>query len=346
MGSTDGSDWVPAWAEALDELGSRIRDAVRAALAQAYAGEGRGGDLAAAVGVGAGDVTFGIDAVAEAEVTRWLEEEAALRPLSLLTEDAGWRHRAPAQGGGSEEVADFDHGGPRLVLDPIDGTRPLMHDLRAAWVVLGGAGPGAGAPVLSDLDFGLLTEIPDTRGRCGRVLTAARGRGARIHEIDLASGTAAADRELRADDDPRLDRGHFPFFGFTPAGRAAAQALSRDVFDALEGVDPLTVLDDQLCSNGGQFALLACGTYRAVVDARVTLNEIHGMDVQTAKPYDLAGGIVVAREAGCVVERPDGAPLDMPIDATTPVEFAAYHNGATRAGMAPGLARAFASPDG
>ena len=29
MGSTDGSDWVPAWAEALDELGSRIRDAGR-----------------------------------------------------------------------------------------------------------------------------------------------------------------------------------------------------------------------------------------------------------------------------------------------------------------------------
>ena len=113
MGSTDGSDWVPAWAQALDELGSRIRDAVRTALAQAHAGEGRGGDLAAAVGVGAGDVTFGIDAVAEAEVTRWLEEEAARRPLSLLTEDAGWRHRAPAPGGGSEEVAGFGHGGPR-----------------------------------------------------------------------------------------------------------------------------------------------------------------------------------------------------------------------------------------
>lgn len=346
MGSTGGSDWVPAWAQALDELGSRIRDAVRTALAQAHAGEGRGGDLAAAVGVGAGDVTFGIDAVAEAEVTRWLEEEAARRPLSLLTEDAGWRHRAPAPGGGSEEVAGFGHGGPRLVLDPIDGTRPLMHDLRAAWVVLGGAGPGAGAPALSDLDFGLLTEIPDTRGRRGRVLTAARGRGARLREIDLASGAAAADRELRADDDPRLDRGHFPFFGFTPAGRAAAQALSRDVFETLEGVDPLTVLDDQLCSNGGQLALLACGTYRAVVDARVTLNRIHGTSVQTAKPYDVAGAIVVAREAGCVVERPDGAPLDMPIDATTPVEFAAYHNGATRAGMAPALTRALASPRG
>lgn len=350
MGPTDASgrapDWVRAWAPALDELGARIRGAVRAALAEAHAAEGRGGELAAAVGVGAGDVTFGIDAVAESEVTRWLEQEAAQRPLSLLTEDAGWRHRAPASGGGSEEVSGFDHGGPRLVLDPIDGTRPLMHDLRAAWVVLGGAGPGAGAPNLSDLDAGLLTEIPDTRGHRGRVLTAARGCGARLRELDLVSGDVAADRELRADGDPRLDRGHFPFFGFTPEGRAAAQALSRDVFQALEGIDPLTVLDDQLCSNGGQLALLACGTYRAVVDARMTLNRIHGTDVQTAKPYDLAGGIVVAREAGCVVERPDGAPLDMPIDATTPVEFAAYHNGATRAGMAPALTRALASSGG
>ena len=280
-------------------------------------------------------MTFGIDAVAESEVTLWLEQEAAQRPLSLLTEDAGWRHRAPASGGGSEEVSGFDHGGPRLVLDPIDGTRPLMHDLRAAWVVLGGAkkkGRSSYLALRTLGDAGLRTEYPTRAGTAAASVLLRPARQQRPPpEIDLASGARArADRELRADDDPRLDRGP-PFFGFTPEGRAAAQALSRDVFQALEGIDPLTVLDDQLCSNGGQLALLACGTYRAVVDARVTLNKIHGTDVQTAKPYDLAGGIVVAREAGCVVERPDGAPLDMPIDATTPVEFAAYHNGATRA---------------
>lgn len=343
-GSTGGIGWPGEWAPALEELGSRIRDAVRAELARAFAAAGgtraRRGELSAQVGVGAGDVTFGIDVVAEAEVTRWLDEQAALRPLSLLTEDAGWRHRGPAAGGGSEDLVGFDHGGPRLVLDPIDGTRPLMHDLRPAWVVLGAAGPGPGAPLLSELEVGALTEIPDTRGRVGRVLTAVRGQGALTREVDLVTGETSPERALEVDEDSRLDRGHFPVFGYTPAGRAAAQALSRDVFAALEGIDETTVLDDQLCSSGGQLALVADGTYRVVVDARVSLNGLHGTSIQTAKPYDVAGGIVVAREAGCIVELPGGGSLDMPIDATTPVEFVAYHNRGTRDGFGPALARA------
>lgn len=339
------AEWVGGqWTEDMASLCGRIRDAVRAELARAFGEGGSAADVSREVGQGAGDVTFAIDEVAEAEVSRWLDEVGARTPLSLMTEDAGWRHRRPGPHGTAVEADDFDHGGPRLILDPIDGTRPLMHDLRPAWVVLGAAGPGAGQPTLADLDAGHVVEIPDTRGGIGRVLHAARGGGAFVHEVDLRTGAASPDRPVRVDDDGRVTRGHFPFFGFTPIGRAQAQALARDVFAAAGRIDDDAVYDDQLCSSGGQFALLALGTYRAIVDARVQLNRLHGTNLQTAKPYDVAGGILVAQEAGCPVELPTGVDLEFPLDATTPVEFAAYHNAATRAAFAPALADVLSRP--
>ena len=89
------------------------------------------------------------------------------------------------------------------------------------------------------------------------------------------------------------------------------------------------MLDDQYISSGGQLALLATGTYRAIVDARVSLNRTQNLGIQTAKPYDMAGAVLVAIEAGCVVTAPDGSALDFPIDTTTEVEFAGYRNAST-----------------
>ncbi len=59
-------------------------------------------------------------------------------------------------------------------------------------------------------------------------------------------------------------------------------------------------------------------------------------------PYDVAGAIVVAREAGAVVDAADGSTLDFPIDCTTPVSFVAWANAPTRARLAPHLASALA----
>lgn len=322
------------------ELGAAIRAAVRAELERALGAAARDasglGGLSAVQGTGAGDVTFGIDVVAEAEVERWLGEQDG--PLSLLTEDAGWTHAA-GQGG-------FAHGGPRVAVDPIDGTRHLMHDHRPAWAIVSGAGPGDGQPRYRDLEFGVLTEIPDSRGGRGRELCAVRGAGALAREVDVQSGEATPWRRLRTDDELRLDRGYFPFFGFEPAGRARAQALASATFERLAAaghIDPRSVLDDQYCSSGGQLALLALGTYRAAIDARVDLGRAMSPPMQTAKPYDIAGALLVAEEAGCALLRPGGAPLDFPMDTETAVDFAAYANAATRDAMAPAVAAALSS---
>ena len=340
-------DWNEVWLPRLRELCASIRAATRACLARAL-GDGAPERVARPVGQGAGDVTYGLDLPSEELCTRWLEETARERPLSLLTEDAGWRHRGPdPTGDGSVELPGFDHGGPRIALDPVDGTRNLMTDLRPAWTAVGYAPPGAGEPRLADLTGGLLSEIPDTRARFWRSLEAATGGGCRFAERPLEGDGAGTERALSADGDDRVDHGYFPFFGYMPDLAPELARIEADFFAraaAEEGADVRNCYDDQYISNAGQLALLALGTYRMIADLRAWLADRRGRPTITSKPYDVAGAIVCARAAGCVVTAPGGGALDFPLDATAPVAFVGWHNPATRARLEPHLVAAIARP--
>jgi fructose-1,6-bisphosphatase/inositol monophosphatase family enzyme len=328
------------WSGAISELCAEIRGPVRAGLAEVAAGRASLDSVAEAVSVGAGDVTFAIDVVAEQQVTRWLEREGARRPLSLMTEDAGWRHVGPGPDGSHVELSGFDHGGPRIALDPIDGTRNIMHDVRSAWIVVSLAGPGAGAPRFEDVEFGVVSELPDTRAAVARELSARRGGGACMRRLELGSGADLGQRTITADSARRLDGGYFPCFGFHPALRPHAQRLGAHIARRVAeeyGADESRMFDDQYISSGGQLALLALGRYRSIVDARGEIGARVSDPRQTCKPYDMAGAALVAQEAGCVVVRPDGAPLDFELDTHTTVDFAGFHNRATAEAILPFL---------
>ena len=334
MSGVDGR-WLPR----LVDLADRIRAATRAALLDAVAG-GSLESLSRTAAVGAGDVTFGIDVPAEEAVSRWLEETARAEPLSLLTEDAGWRHLGPGERGGVRELDGFDHRGPRISVDPIDGTRMLMSDLRAAWTVIGLAGPGAAAPRLSDVVLGVLSEIPDSRAARFRRLTAARGRGCKLEERGLADGSPTAERRLETGTDDRADRGTFAFFRYAPDQRPGIAAIEAAFFARLaerEGADVRSCFDDQYISNGGQLALLALGSYRMIADLRALLAARRGTPTLTGKPYDVAGAVICPEEAGCVVTAADGSALDFPLDAETPVGFVGWANRETARRLAPHL---------
>lgn len=326
------------WSARLTQLCSRIRGAVRSALESAS----ESGDLAPlgrAVRQGAGDVTYAIDELVERAIHEWLAETAAHAPLSLLTEDSGWMHRGPGPNG-ARELAGFDHGGPRIALDPIDGTRNLMADLRSAWTVVSFAPAGGGEPRLDELSAGIVAELPDSRAARFRVLSAHAALPARIELRDLASGELIRERELSADSQARVDHGYFPFFRYAPDQRPALARIEADFFARLareEGADLRHVFDDQYISNAGQLVQLALGTYRMIADVRGWLAARHGAKVITSKPYDVAGAIFVARAAGCVVEGPLGAALDFPLDVVTPVDFIGFANRPTAARLRPHL---------
>lgn len=313
-------------------LSDRLRAATRGALLAAI--ESRTLDrMARPVGHGVGDVTYGLDVPAERELDRWLVETARQGPLSLLTEDAGWRHFGPGKRRKPVALADFDHGGPRISIDPVDGTRVLMTDLRSAWSVIALAGPGVGLPRLSEVAVGVLSEIPDSRAASFRRFSASRGAGCRLEERTLRGRELRAPRLLSTGKDDRPDHGFFPFFRYAADQRPALAAIEAAFFARLaarEGAEVRTCYDDQYTSNGGQLALLALGRYRMIADLRAWHAARRGRASVTSKPYDVAGAVLCAREAGCVIEAPGGGELDFPLDAVTPVSFVGWVNEPTR----------------
>ncbi len=320
------------WRAPLTELCDELRRVTSRVLAEARA-RGAEHELWRPVGLGAGDVTFGLDAPAEHALDGWLAQAAARGPLSLLTEDAGWRHRGPAG-----ELSGFDHGGPRIAIDPIDGTRNLMAGLRSAWTVVAFAGPGRGMPRLADVEGALVSEIPTRTAALVRRFSAGRGAGARVEEHELASDRLLFSASLAADADDRVDHAFIPVFRYKPAERPLIARLEAGLCARLaehEGADTRAIYDDQYISSAGQLLLLAQGTYRAVFDPRGLVARRSGAPSVTCKPYDVAGAILCAQEAGAEVTDADGAPLDFPLDATTEVAFAGYANRATRARIEP-----------
>ena len=376
--TTPSSDWASDWAS--DRASDRASDPAPTALAALSADlcdrilvahraaqrdareRGRPGALFESRGQGAGDETFALDEACERAIDAWLEETAARGPLSVLTEDRGWRHLGPGAGGGVRPLDGFDHGGPRLAIDPVDGTRNVAADLRSAWTVISACGPGAREPRAGEVVHGTVSELPVVRAHRALRLTADAGSGAFVREFattlevplevpfDADAARASDAHRLAVDDDDTLF-GYLPFFRYDPHLRRAAVALETDLLDALierEGANPRHLFDDQYICSAGQLVLLALGTYRAIVDARAFLADARRVAATTSKPYDLAGALLVAREAGCVLAplgagaRPaaDGAPsaFDFPLDARTPVGFVGYHNPATARRVAPHLA--------
>jgi len=334
------------WNERLTALCDELRLEVR--RGQAAAGTGR---VERPVGRGVGDVTYDVDARCERVIDRWLREQARQGPLSLLTEDAGWRHLGPGgrESGGAAGAGEplpvggadpFDHGGPRIAVDPVDGTRNLMADLRSGWTVVGLADAGRGQPRLSDLTFGLVSELPDSRAGRFRVLRARTGRTCELEFRDAGDGGLLSTRRLEVDGDDRPDHGYFPFVRFAPDLRPAIAAVEAEFFRLLsehEGADTRQCFDDQYICGGGQTVLLALGTYRSVVDVRGFAARLAGRETMTGKPYDVAGALVCARAAGCVFTDEQGHELDFPIDCQTAVDLIGWTNARTARRLWPHL---------
>ena len=177
-----------------------------------------------------------------------------------------------------------------------------------------------------------MSEIPDSRAERYRVVSAMKGAGATFQERWLRGDALERERVLVVDEDDRVDHGYFSFFRYTPAMRPLLGKVEAGFFRGLaeqEGADVRNCFDDQYISNGGQLVLLTLGTYRFIADLRAWLARWFDEPVTMTKPYDCAGAVLVAREAGCVVEGVAGAELDFPLDGETGVSFVGFANEGT-----------------
>ncbi len=303
-------------------------------------------ELASGVGAqGAGDINYAIDDAAEVALEAFGTRLGARYALTLVSEGPGVKRygAAPAVSRGAE-TAHAAQGPPhpaplRAIIDPIDGTRSLMHDMRSAWALTGLARDRGDGTRLSDVELAVQTELPTTSAAVYHVLWARRGQGAWIARHDVRSGREIERSPLRVAAQIPIENGYLCFPRFLAEERRAvaqieARFLQRII--AAHVLSPRLLYDDQYLCSAGQLYLVTTGRYRMLADVRGWLHRTRGLDNFTAKPYDLAA-LLVYTEAGVSVLDAHFAPLDAPLDTETKLSVIAFANETLRAQLEPHL---------
>ena len=254
-------------------LRERVAPRVGSHAARAHAGDAAGGD-----------VTFAIDADAEALLHSFLTERAP--EVAFYSEDAGLVKPSGAT--------------PRhvLVVDPVDGTRPALAGLESCCVSVAAAPYGEDV-TMADVTVGCCVEIPS-----GRVFLAERGDG-------LVEGGPP-----RLSANERLDR-MFWTFGFRGRPARPLTEVLGDLIDASSvggaSFDLGSACFDTMCVVDGRLdAYVEPGPLlvERVPGMREEFERVGGGAVLNNSPYDLAAAALIASEAGAVVTDAAGEPFD------------------------------------
>ncbi len=326
-----------------------LRDLCRYIRDEVVRGRLGGSDWSAVEKVAASDTIYRIDKLGEDALLEWFGNHW---PVDLPVE-------VVAEGLGDESGERFpaDAAEPlfTVLIDPIDGTRGLMHDKRSAWVLAGAARNRAGVdPTLDDLVAGAMAEIPVTRQSVSDVALGWRetdgmfgGEALR----DDGAGALPQSLDLRSSRAVDLRHGFASFVSYFPAARAETArieaAFLRRHLGPVGETGPL-VFTDQYISTGGQVFELLAGRDRMVADLRPLVFGVLGVCGNgesalsaslTCHPYDLAC-LPVVRASGCVVEDPWGRPLRARLDTTSPVAWVGYANADLAETLRPLLAEA------
>lgn len=314
----------------LCELGETVRARVVAARQSSSSDE-----LSAVAAVTAADTIYAVDKIGEDAIAEWIEAHwPKTEPVELVME-----------GVTDGELPTFPVGVPvgdtkwKLILDPIDGTRNLMYDKRSAWVLAALAPQRGPATRLGDIVVAAMTELPTTKQWRADQVSAVRGRGLVAEAHDLVRG-GRAPLVLRPSTATDFAQGFASVVKFFPEGKALTARLEEELLRRLQtggaGAGAVVFDDQYLCSGGQVFELLA-GRDRMVADLRPLVFRRLGLGSPLAcHPYDICTAFLL-EAAGGVVERPDGGPLDAPLDTTTPVAWVGYANAALAARVRPVL---------
>ena len=238
------------------------------------------------------------------------------------------------------------------IVDPIDGTRNLMFDKRAAWALTALAparigDDGLAGARFADIELAVMTEIPTSKQGWADQVSARRGRGPGgvvAHRVDLRSEES---RPFVLSPSRALGYEH-SFCSFShalPDGKALLARIEAEVWDRLlpPSGSPRAVFEDQYLCSGGQIYEVAAGHDRLVGDLRPLVADHLGFDVAlVAHPYDVCSALVLT-ESGGVFEDPWGRPVDVLLDTTSPVAFMAYANPGLAAAVRPAVAAAVAA---
>jgi len=292
--------------------------------------------LSAVAEVTAADTIYAIDKVSEEAITHWFAGHWPKdEPVELVLE--GLEGRDPVT---------FPTGTPvtatrwKCIIDPIDGTRNIMYDKRAAWILSGLAPQRGPATNLSDIVVAAMTELPTTKQWRSDQISAIAGAGLRAEGLNLFTGERRP-LQLHPSGASDFRHGFASLVRFFPEGKALTaqieERLWRELFGAGGSGSPL-IFDDQYITTGGQFYEILAGHDRMLGDLRPMVFAKLGLASSlVCHPYDVCTELIL-REAGVLVGKPDGSRLDAPLDTVSPVAWIAFANPTLAGQVRPVLA--------
>ena len=326
------SDELQKLFEPLKALHKTIRDEVVDAC-ERYSLE----SLSEVVGDSEGDTTFAIDRVSEELIVDFVGSEIALSTPIVLIGEGIENGKMILPQGTSEDAAVW-----RIIVDPIDGTRGLMYQKRAGWILTGVAPNRGSATTLRDIVFAMQTEIPMVKQHLSDMMWAYQGSGLHAERFDRVRGTSQA-ITLRPSSASTISQGYSSISRFFPGARDVLAAFDDVIVRNVLGVpteNKAQCFEDQYISTGGQLYELIAGHDRFIADLRPLLDRTmkeRGLDLSICcHPYDLCTELI-AREAGVVITDVHGDQPDANLDIETNVSWIGYANDAIRRSVEPHL---------
>lgn len=311
-----------------------LGDEVRAHL---HAARGGGETWSTVARQDAADTIYEVDRVTEEALAAWLEAHwPAAEPVEVVMEGVDPDAPLILPTGTPRDATAW-----KLLIDPVDGTRPLMYDKRSAWFLASVAPQRGTATTLADTLAAVMTELPTTRQAVADTVSGVRGERPLATRQDLRSG-AETTIPLRPSTACDLRHGFASLFNPFPPGMGLIGQLNEELINALYPDFPFSeapVFVDQYCSTGGQFHELLSGRERFLADLRpLVFRQLRYPDPLACHPYDCAA-VLLLEGAGVIIEDPWGEPLRSPLDTTTPVAWVAYANETLAAHVRPALHR-------
>lgn len=294
-------------------------------------------DIAA---VTAADTIYHVDKLSEEAIFAWFEQYwPRVWPVELVME-----------GIEDHDLVTFPKGTPvtktifKCILDPIDGTRNLMYDKRSAWILAALAPQRGKRTNLRDIVVSAMTELPTSKHWASDQISAVRGGGPRgvvTERFDLRRRTGAR-FPLHRSQAKDFQHGFASLVKFFPEGKSLTAKMEEELWDELYGLgssnSPL-VFDDQYITTGGQIYELLAGHDRMNGDLRPrVLAKLGFASSLVCHPYDICTAMLL-EEAGGIVETPEGRPLAVPLDTTSPVTWMGYANSTLARAVRPVLRR-------
>ena len=279
--------------------------------------------LAQIVSVQAGDTIFALDRVSEEALIESFTALGRERSFVLIAEGLGEDGIRVFPAGSSADDAEL-----RIIIDPIDGTRGIVYQKRAAWILTGVAPNRGPQTSLLDIELAVQTEIPVVKQYLSDSFWAIVGQGAHGERVNLMSGERQAyqPHPSRA---RSIEYGFGNIARFFPGGRAELAAVDDLLVERILGpIQPgrAQLYEDQYLATGGQFSELLNGHDRWIADLRPLIERKQERRLGLlCHPYDVCTELV-CREAGLIITDAYGKRLAAPLDVDTGVAWIGYAN--------------------